>query len=306
MAKAARKMMTYGRTNGAKQMFDRRAEDFSNSVLLEHVNVTVPDQGLATTFYITGLGFTRDPYLMPGTNNMWVNIGRSQFHLPMGKPQVLRGRVGLIVPDLKQVAENLKRIRRQMKGTKFSVSAGKGYIDATSPWGNKLRLYSPNKKFGPIVLGMPYVMFDVPVGTADGIARFYNQVMGIDAKVGKFDNAKAARANVGHHQELIFREKRGKLPAYDGHHLQLYVADFSGPHEQLGHNDAVSEESNQFQYRFLDIFDPENGKTLYRIEHEIRSLSHPLYGRPLVNRNPSLSLNAFAPGYDNQSWAQAL
>ena len=62
--------------------FDRAAEDLGNSIHLEHVNVQVPDQRLATLFYVTGLGLTRDPYLMVSDTNMWVNAGRSQFHLP--------------------------------------------------------------------------------------------------------------------------------------------------------------------------------------------------------------------------------
>jgi hypothetical protein len=43
-------------------------------VALEHVNVWIPDQQIATLFYVTGLGLTRDPYLMPGLENMWINI----------------------------------------------------------------------------------------------------------------------------------------------------------------------------------------------------------------------------------------
>jgi hypothetical protein len=46
------------------QPFDRGAEDLGNSIHLEHVNVQVPDQRLATLFYVAGLGLTRDPYLM--------------------------------------------------------------------------------------------------------------------------------------------------------------------------------------------------------------------------------------------------
>ena len=30
---------------------------------------------------------------------MWTNVGRSQFHLPMNKPQVLRGHVSAVPPD---------------------------------------------------------------------------------------------------------------------------------------------------------------------------------------------------------------
>jgi len=59
--------------------YERKAEDFGNVVGLEHVNVRIPDQEVATLFYVTGLGLTRDPYLMTSTNNMWINIGRSQF-----------------------------------------------------------------------------------------------------------------------------------------------------------------------------------------------------------------------------------
>ena len=48
---------------GETKHFDRTKEDVGNVQLLEHVNVTVPDQGLASMFYVTGLGFTRAPYL---------------------------------------------------------------------------------------------------------------------------------------------------------------------------------------------------------------------------------------------------
>src|SRR5437899_2351796 len=73
------------------QQFDRSSEDLGNSIHLEHVNVQVPDQRLAQLFYAAGLGLTRDPYLMVADTNMWINVGRSQFHLPTGKPQVVRG-----------------------------------------------------------------------------------------------------------------------------------------------------------------------------------------------------------------------
>ena len=79
--------------------FDRAAEDLGNIVALEHVNITAPDQQLATLYYIAGLGLTRDPYLMTSVSNMWVNVGRSQFHLPTGQAQVLRGHVGIVLPD---------------------------------------------------------------------------------------------------------------------------------------------------------------------------------------------------------------
>ena len=43
-----------------QQTFDRAAEDLGNVIHFEHVNVTIPDQRLATLFYVAGLGLTRD------------------------------------------------------------------------------------------------------------------------------------------------------------------------------------------------------------------------------------------------------
>jgi hypothetical protein len=55
-------------------------EDVGNIISLEHVNVQISDQALATLFYVVGIGGTRDPYLNVGLNNMWVNVGEQQFH----------------------------------------------------------------------------------------------------------------------------------------------------------------------------------------------------------------------------------
>lgn len=43
---------------------DYANDDTGNLVLLEHVNLKIPDQRLATAFYVSGLGLTRDPYLI--------------------------------------------------------------------------------------------------------------------------------------------------------------------------------------------------------------------------------------------------
>ncbi len=99
--------------------FDRSAEDLGNIVALEHVNVLIPDQGLATLFYVSGLGLTRDPYMMTSTDNMWVNVGRSQFHLPTGKPQKLRGKIGLVIPDREPLLQRLERMKKPLAGTKY-------------------------------------------------------------------------------------------------------------------------------------------------------------------------------------------
>ena len=95
--------------------YDRSLEDISNIVHLEHVNVTQPDQQLATLFYVSGLGLTRDPYLMVEVDNMWINIGRSQMHLPTREAQRLRGSIGLVLPDLERLQWRLAKVAPRLE-----------------------------------------------------------------------------------------------------------------------------------------------------------------------------------------------
>ena len=152
---------------------------------------------------------------------------------------------------------------------------------------------------------MPYVEFDVPMGTADGIARFYQEILHAQSGVAEDERGRHARISVGAGQDLIYRESDAPAPAYDGHHFQIYVRDFSGPHRRLGERGLISEESDRHQYRFEQIIDPANGKVLFTIEHEVRSSRHPLYNRPLVNRNPEQTNTRYAPGHDGVAWSMA-
>lgn len=283
--------------------YDRAAEDLGNVVALEHVNVRIPDQRIATIFYASGMGLTRDPYLMTGVDNMWINIGRSQFHMPTGKAEVLRGHVGLVLPDRAALLARLARVRGDLDGTRFGFEEHNAYVEVTSPWGNRLRCFEPDPRFGRITLGMPYVEFDVAPGTAAGIARFHREMLDAPAEAGEDEHGRFARCSVGHHQDFIYRETDRPLPAYDGHHVQIYLADFSGPYKKLRAKGLVFEESDQWQYRFKDIVDLDTGKLLYTVEHEVRSMTHPLFARPLVNRNPAQSNRKFAPGHEEWRWA---
>ena len=78
--------------------YNRLEQSLGNIVHMEHVNLMIPDQPSALLFYITGLRLTRDPYLMTGLDNMWINMGRSQMHLPRRdpSPQILRGTIGIV------------------------------------------------------------------------------------------------------------------------------------------------------------------------------------------------------------------
>ena len=278
-----------------KPQYERATQDLGNIVLLEHVNVTQPDQQLATLFYVVGLGGTRDPYIMVGVDNMWVNYGRTQVHLPTREPQVLRGTIGLVVPDLAALKARLQRVQPLLNGTGFWWKETDEIIEASCPWGNRWRCHAPSPQFGPAQLGIAYVEFDVPPGAADGIARFYREVMKTLATA----DGGCARVSTGGAQQLVFRESAGSLREYDGHHLAIYIADFSGPYEWLLERELVSMENGEHEWRFQHIVDPRDGRKLFQIEHEVRSMRHPLYARPLVNRNPEISNVAYVAGQES-------
>lgn len=277
--------------------FDRSAEDIGNSVMLEHVNTCIPEQQPATLFYFAGLGLTRDPFMFPGVENMWVNVGRSQFHLPTRGAQVLRGHTAIVIPSREQLLRRLHAVKEKLAGSRFAIEEQEGYVDAICPWGNRIRCFEPDvARFGRIQLGMPYVQLDVPAGAADPIGRFYKEVLGCNTWLE--DGGTCARVQVGNKQYLMFRETDRPVPAYDGHHIQIYISNFSGPHRWMKANGIVSQESDQFQYRFIDIVDPDTKRKVFELEHEVRSLTHPLYGRHLVNRNSNQAIRPYAPGYD--------
>ena len=284
-------------------IFDRTTQDIGNIVEFGHVNVRVPDQRLAILFYVAGLGLTRDPYLIVGVDNAWINVGTCQFHLPVGEAQVLRGVTGLVMPDLDALVERLAVVAPRLAGTAFGYVRRGNAVEVTCPWGNRIRVHAPDaERFGRIVLGMPYVEIETAPGTVEGIARFYREMLLSPATVGADADGRFARIAIGRGESLVFRETDRDLPAYDGHHVQIALANFSGPHALLAKAGLITEESNASQYRFQDITDLDTGRVLCTIEHEVRSMRHPMYARVLVNRNPAQTNNRYAIGQEAAVW----
>jgi hypothetical protein len=279
-------------------MKDYTDEDLGNIISLEHVNVQIPDQSMATLFYVVGMGFTRDPYLNVGLNNMWVNVGEQQFHLPTREPQVIDGHVGLVVPDLDALEKRLESIAAGLKQSQFAFSRQVDHLAVTSPWGNRYRCFASQPAFGDIALGMPYVEFSVSPGAVPGILRFYQNVFGAPVAVENDAQGKYGRVEIGGYQALKFREVDRPIAPYDGHHVAVYVANFSRPYGYLKGRELISEDVRNHQFRFKDIVDPEDGKIKFTVEHEVRSLRHPMYHRPFVNRNAMQSQRGYRRGWD--------
>jgi len=286
------------------KQYDRDARAVGNIVHLEHFNVCIPDQRLATLFYVVGLGGTRDPYLFMGLENMWVNFGRTQVHLPSRavppRTEVLRGTAGFVVPDLAELERRLAFAGSEMRrvvpdiATKFSFQRKGEVLEATCPWGNRVRCHAPSPQFGNTELGLVYVEFDVPPGTAEGIARFYKEVMRAPAKT----EAGRATVGIGRNQFLHFAETAQPLPEYDNHHIQVYIADFGAPYRWLKERDLITMETDADEWRFQWIVDPRDARKLFQIEHEVRSMKHRLFNRPLVNRNHGITNMTYVPGHD--------
>lgn len=273
-------------------------EDVGNIISLEHVNVQVPDQSMAVLFYVVGMGFTRDPYLTVGLNNMWINVGEQQFHLPTRKAQKIDGHIGVVVPDLNALEGRLQSVADGLKSTDFSFHRGADHIAVTCPWGNRFRCFPRLPSFGDMTLGIPYVEFVVRVGSAEPILRFYETVFRSPVALERDSAGTYGRVKIGRLQSLLFRESDNEPVPYDGHHVAVYVANFSGPYGYLKERGLISEDVRNHQFRFKDIIDPRDGTIHFVLEHEVRSLRHPMYHRPFVNRDPLQSQRNYRRGWD--------
>ena len=147
-------------------------------------------------------------------------------------------------------------------------------------------------------LGMPYVEFDVPRASAQKILGFYREIMGAGGELVDRDGAPAAAIHAGDGQHLYFRETSAPIPPYDGHHIQIYISDFSGPYRRLIDRKLITRETDAHEWRFVHIVDLDTNEPLFTVEHEVRSLRHPLYGRPLVNRNTAQTNRNYMRGQD--------
>lgn len=289
----------------ADTIYDRRSQDVGNVLGLEHVNLVVTDRDLADRFYISALGFTRDPYVDLGLiGTTWVNLGSQQLHLAHGpEPQRFRGRIGLVVPDRAAMVRRLERLIERVPLVAASEAACEerhGQLTVTCPWGNCFRIHGPDDIEG-MVVGIPYVEVDIAPGKATGVAAFYTDVLRTPTTLQDCDGAATAVVAVGRHQEMRFRETSEPLPDYDGHHVAIYLSNFSQPHEWLRARDLVTQETNANEYRFQEIVDPASGELCAVLEHEVRSMFHPMFARGLVNRDLGQGLGSrYRQGHDDR------
>ena len=279
--------------------------DLGNFVFFDHINLQVTDHRLCTLFFIEGFGFTRDPYRMVGVRNMWVNVGTQQFHLPIGQPPPFSGEIGVAVPDLDALAERFGKVRELLAGTAFSCARetangnghGRETLRVIDPWGRLYRVHRAGHLPGRNPIAIPYIEFWVAPGTHEGIARFYREAIGAPVEIVDAGGEPAAHVFAGPHQALRFREKRGETASGHALHVALYLTRFWEVYSRMEELGIVFEKAANEQFRFMDIpaLDGRGERPLlYSIEHEMRSVYHNDYRRPLVNRGVAMPNE---PGY---------
>ena len=259
-------------------------------VSMEHVNVTMPDQGLAALFYVSAMGFTRDPYVDFDDWNMWINVGREQFHTPKGDPQVFRGEIGIRVPCLEDLERRLSRLSQRFEGSRFSSVKSESAIRVTCPWGNRLACHEA--RAGEYPMGIESIGIQVPETSMAAIAHTYESLLGTQVR----RKEKRIEVPAGPDQTLVFEASDEPPLPYDGHHLAIYIDNFEQAFSRFESEDLINAQMPPHEFRFVDFRGAGSKEAVWQLEHEVRSLNHPMFGRDLVNRNPANTLFNYTRG----------
>ncbi|MGI9402857.1 MAG: hypothetical protein ACR2O0_16485 [Rhizobiaceae bacterium] len=276
--------------NQSTGRFGASNPEIGGIVHLDHVNFETPDQEMATTFYIAGLGLTRDPYRRTDEQNMGINIGMQQFHLPRRGEQTppFRGVVGLVIPDMNGVRKRFDLLEelKKFEGTPYRWEEEDGSALLTSPFGVQFRLHPADTIPFLRPLGIAYVDVSVPPGTADGIAKFYSRITRAPAEVFNIEGNKTAVVGAGPYQQIRFVE-RG-LPDYSTHsmHISYHATNYNEIREMVAAHGSLMGSGQGEVFFFDKIFDPDTGEVIFAINNEVRSIYHPDFMRPLINRWP--------------------
>ena len=211
---------------------------------------------------------------------------------------MLRGTVGFVVPSLAELKKRLEFAGAEMKRvvpeakTKFSWQEKDGVIEATCPWGNRVRCHAPRRNSAT-----PSSAWSTWTSTCHrGPPTASRALQGSHERTGEGWKGGRATVGIGRNQYLYFTETTKPLPEYDNHHIQIYIADFGSPYHWLKERDLITMETDADEWRFQWIVDPRDARKLFQIEHEMRSMKHRLFNRPLVNRNHGITNMTYVPG----------
>jgi len=295
-------------------------QDVGNILHLEHINLNVPDVLVAHRFYIDLLGLTFDSSRNSNVGTTWINAGRTQFHLVAeDRAQVIIGTIGIAIPSFDDIIQRCVKWTKRNKfaGTRFQYQVivndstgltpwrkhavrSKRKIQITGPWGNHFELFEAQSL---TMVGIVFVQFDV----SNEVLPFMEKVYTKHFQTPIVQSKEGLEVTVGGRQRLIFSPP--KCHQYDraihcsipldveeyGYHVAIYIANFSGTFTRMQKDnliyvsdrfrdkaDTIAKAKHHRQFRFKD-FRNEN-RNLFELEHEIRSVVHSNFMRPLINR----------------------
>ena len=218
-------------------------------LLLEHINLNIPDEERAIAFYRDGLGGVVNPKTS-NARQLHINLGASQFHLlhrqsvrrmePVTVGQVWAGHIVLWSADpLERVVARLSSV----VGVRPFELRGHS-LRCVCPWGNSLLIEQAPVGFTPAgqhaggcgaIVGMPRVVHLVQRGAAVAIATFFSRVLLVQAHVESGTQSVFAIVNFSSGQVLAFEEHDDAPPAdaYDrdksrsDYHVCFYLPTFA-------------------------------------------------------------------------------
>lgn len=275
----------------------RSATTTSEIILLDHLNIN-HERGTHTklaNFYFDTLGFVPDPRkasnLEKGGGTVWANAGATQVHLSEGDPdpQVLDGCVTLHYPSESSLSSLLSRA---IDNGVEAYMEGENTLALYCPFGNKyLATLGPRDPRGfqdeaekAKCNGINEITLHAPSNSdLPAIAKFYSTIFGLVPELSET----SVSIPFGPYQKLTFVP--GPLPNSDyidgtGPHISLYTTDLPSVWERACVLDLVyvnprfkrraetlDEAIDQCMFRVLAIVDPDSGRKIMRLEHEIRS-----------------------------------
>lgn len=297
-------------------------------VHFEHINLVVDSRAHTEEFFFKALGLIRDPKRSHG-RTIWANVGaHQQFHLVdavEGEPsQVVNGSVGLAVPSLAAVRRQLAEVDASgtLAGTKFKIEEDmEGFgIAVRCPYGTLFLVHEAGtavagtksqepepgmSRFEQLHLnerntmsprpGIPYVIFNIPLGSAAIVAKHYESTLQARVKdVTGFDTRAIAVA-AGSECLMLFVEHEStpaRVLAQCGMHVCIYVNNFENAYDHcvpwtnpkfraLDQCDTKEQAMGSRQFRFKDIGPLKDGAAVFELEHETRAMSHSSYMQPL-------------------------
>ena len=281
------------------QTFDRAAEDLGNSIHIEHVNVQIPDQRIGDAVLRRG----------PRAHARSLPMVVRQQHVDQCRPQP--------VPSADRPAAGAARPHRH-RDPRPRGAARAPHRGAQEARRHALRFPRAQRlRRGDLPVGQSLPLLRARrralrphrarlslcrVRRAGRHARTASRhsIARWSTRRPRWSNGDGTVARVTDRQgpaPVQFRETDRPQPEFDGHHIADLRDEFLRPAPPAERAQARQPGGQPVPVPLPRHRRSRQRRPLFTIEHEVRSVSHPMFLRPLVNRNPTQTNRNYAAGY---------